>query len=695
VAPLSAIARLMRELSIPPLLAQVVWGRGLQQEALEALTPPLKLSAIPTLPEAAARLEAAIRAKRRILIHGDYDADGISGTALLTLGLRALGAEVIPFIPNRQDGYGIASERVPEHAERAALFLTVDCGISNLEEIAQLQALGVEVIVSDHHHPGQALPDCLVIHPALSPLARQGLPELTGAGVAFHLLWALHERLGLEPPLAYSDLAAIGTIADVAPLLGENRALVKAGLIRLADSQWPGVRAAVAQAIGGRAPSAREVAFVLAPRLNAAGRLGEAEAGLELLMTASERRGRELAAYLDIKNAERRAIQDAMFKEALAQADPEAPALVLHSDTWHPGVMGIVASKVLERFYKPVFIIAQGKGSVRSTPGISAVEGLAYARAHLKRFGGHSQAAGFSLDNAAIAPFRARIFDYARQFPTPQPTLMIDALISRDDLNDELFQAIKGLEPYGQGHPPPLFALTAPLEGARAVGEGGKHLQLRLAGLRGVAWQQGHNAAILAPNTPVNAAIHLHENHWQERRSLELIAAAVRPAQPLGSASSERPLRYRRGQPQDPGAFTALPLNDAEPLALTAPLRELVSRPEVIFALDEAELARLMQLAAQYPSVHDLRRAFVALSRRDTPPFNGVRAELCRRCLLELELIDQHGRARNLKRDPYRSETLMTGLIERYLLQSFVSAYRFADDATFDEAVRRLLGMTY
>jgi single-stranded-DNA-specific exonuclease len=412
-------------------------------------------------------------------------------------------------------------------------------------------------------------------------------------------------------------------------------------------------------------------------------------------MTASERRGRELAAYLDIKNTERRAIQEAMFKEALAQADPEAPALVLHSDTWHPGVMGIVASKVLERFYKPVFIIAQGKGSVRSTPGISAVEGLAYARTHLKRFGGHSQAAGFSLDSAAIAPFRARIFDYVRQFPTPQPRLMIDALFSRDELNDELFQAIKGLEPYGQGHPPPLFVLTEPLEGTRAVGEGGKHLQLRLAGLRGVAWQQGDNASTLTPGAPVNAAFTLHENHWQERRSLEFIAAAVRPAQPLGGASSERPLRYRRGEPNDPGAITTLPLNDAEPLALTVPLRALARRPEVIFALDDAELARLIRLAGQYPGVHDLRRAFVALSRRDAPPFNGVKAELCRRCLRELDLIDGYGRARNLKRDPYRSEALVAGLIERYVLQSFISAYRHTDDAAFDEAVRRLLGMTY
>lgn len=675
----------------------MVWGRGLEQEALEALTPPLQLSAIPTLPLAAARLEAAIRAKRRIVIHGDYDADGICGTALLTLGLRALGADVTPFIPNRKEGYGIAPERVTEHAERADLFLTVDCGISNHEEIAELQALGVEVIVSDHHHPGQTLPDCLVIHPALSPLARHGLPELTGAGVAFHLLWALHERLGLEPPLAYSDLAAIGTIADVAPLLGENRALVKTGLSHLGESQWPGVRASIALALGGRAPTARDVAFIIAPRLNAAGRLGEAEAALELLMTPSERRGRELAAYLDIKNAERRSIQNAMLKEALTQADPEAPALVLHSDSWHPGVMGIVASKVLERFYKPVFIIAQGKGSVRSIPGISAVEGLRYAHAYLERFGGHAQAAGFTIQAAQIAPFRERIFDYVRQFPAPQPTLWIDALVHREDLTDELYEAIEGLEPYGHGHPSPVFALTAPLEGARAVGDGGKHLQLRLAGLRGVAWNFGAEATALAVGTAVNAAVTLRENYWQDQRSLEVIAAALRPAHPLGTARRNARLRYRRGSPDEPAAITTVPLHDHDPLALTAPLRELVrQRSTLTFALDEAELNRLMQLAAQYPGVHDLRRAFVALSRRDPPPFTGVKAELCRRCLRELDLIDAQGHARNgVKRDPYRSATLVAGLVERHLLRSFVAAYRYADDAAFDDAVGQLLGSSY
>ena len=293
-APPAEVERLVRELSLPPVLASVLWARGVD---LDGLRPPLELTRIPELVTAAERIAAALGQNKRILIHGDYDADGISGTAVLTLGLRALGGRVTPFVPNRlKDGYGVHPNRVAEHAAAADLFITVDCGVSNRAEVHALQAAGVEVIVTDHHHPGQLLPDCLTVHPSLSPYAQKGLPELTGAGVAYHLLWALHEHLGLEPPVEYSDLATLGTVADVAPLMGENRALVNAGLAQLAVSRWPGVRAMMKRTLShGKAVTARDVAFILAPRLNAAGRLGEADLGLELLTTASERRALELA----------------------------------------------------------------------------------------------------------------------------------------------------------------------------------------------------------------------------------------------------------------------------------------------------------------------------------------------------------------------------------------------------------------
>src|SRR5690554_296215 len=310
-APPAAVAALARSLQVPPALAALLWSRGLRDAAPDHLTPPLVLSPNPALAAAAERLAKAVKERKRMLIHGDYDADGISGTAILVLGLRELGADVAAFVPNRlTDGYGVSPERVTEHAERADLFVTVDCGISNVAEVGALQRLGVEVIVTDHHTPGEELPDCLVVHPGLSPLAQQGLPELTGAGVAFHLLWALRQHLDLEAPLDYADLATLGTIADVAPLLGENRALIREGLARMSTSRWAGVRASVSQARLSGEITARQVAFVLAPRLNAAGRLGEADLGLELLTTASERRASELAVYLDARNVERRQIQD-------------------------------------------------------------------------------------------------------------------------------------------------------------------------------------------------------------------------------------------------------------------------------------------------------------------------------------------------------------------------------------------------
>src|SRR5690606_26774247 len=254
------------------------------------------------------------------------------------------------------------------------------------------------------------------------------------------------------------------------------------GLARLPDSRWPGVRASVAQAKLGAEVSAREVAFVLAPRLNAAGRLGEADLGLELLTTPSERRARELAVYLDARNAERRKIQDDMYQAALAKADPEAPALVLEDPSWHPGVMGIVASKLLETFYLPVYIAADGKGSVRSTPGISAVAGLRAAAAHLKRYGGHQQAAGFALDMAEFEGFKAAIHGYVSRYPRPVPTVVADAVIAAEEINDGLWHAIRQLEPYGEGHPAPLFALVDRLDMARAVGKGGTTLPLRRGG---------------------------------------------------------------------------------------------------------------------------------------------------------------------------------------------------------------------
>ncbi|MEX2542283.1 MAG: single-stranded-DNA-specific exonuclease RecJ [Trueperaceae bacterium] len=719
-APPAAVECLVRELGVPPLLAAMLWNRGFRDDAASQLRPPLVPTAIPELGTAAARLEDAMRRKERILIHGDYDADGISGTALLLLGLRALGANVAAFIPDRlSDGYGVHSERIDEHVARCDLFLTVDCGISNIAEVARLRAAGVDVIVTDHHHPGQDLPDCLVMHPSLSPNAGAGQAELTGAGVAYHLLWALHERLGLEAPLEYSDIATIGTIADVAPLLGENRALVQAGLQRLADSRWPGLRASVAQASLRHGVTARDVAFVLAPRLNAAGRLGEADMGLELLTTASERRARELAAYLDARNQDRRKIQDDMFAEALLEVDHDAPALVLASDDWHPGVMGIVASKLLELVYKPVFIIAKGKGSVRSTLGISAVAALDSASEHLQRYGGHAQAAGFAIANEQIELFREGICRFVAAHPVPEPRLAADAAVTAGEVDAELYRAMSDLEPFGEGNPAPVLALSDRLEVARAVGKGGGTLQLRIAGLRGVAWQKGALASSLRTGDFVNAAISVREREWKGKRELEFVASEIRPLAPLalsetstsliqgngaqakhggspvrrGRAPAGTPLLDADGANEAPAIWiTRLPASP-DPLAATSQLRDLLAAGTILYLdLDEPALAEARRTAQLLPTVADVRRGFVCLQRGAKLPFEPAKQSLVRVILTELDLLDPHGRVRRgEKRDPHSSGTMMSALIESYRLSTLLNAYRSLDDSGFSAAALTLL----
>lgn len=698
VAPPSGVAQLTRELSLPPLLASILWARGIRSR--DELSPPLERTRIPELSEAAERLALALREKKRITVHGDYDADGISGTAVLTLGLRALGGNVTPFIPNRlTDGYGVHPARVPEHIARSDLFITVDCGISNRTEVAELQAAGLEVIVTDHHHPGQILPDCLTVHPSLSPYAQKGLPELTGAGVAYHLLWALHEHLGLEAPTDYSDLATLGTIADVAPLLGENRALVTLGLAQLAHSRWPGLQTMIARTLShGNAPTARDVAFVIAPRLNAAGRLGEADFGLELLTTASERRALELSSYLDARNADRRKLQDEMLEGALELADPDAPALVLEAPGWHPGVMGIVASKLLERYYKPVFIMAAGKGSVRSTPGISAVGGLEYARDLLERFGGHSQAAGFSIREGQINAFRERIFEYTRQHPVPEPELLADTLLTPDEIDSDLYKSITSLEPYGTGHPAPVFALSGPLLNAKSMGQGGKHLSLQLAtetgSLRGVAWNLGGDADALRAAGRVIAAGALKENTWQGKTNLEFMADGVRPEQrlALGGDAPHAAAIIRGPAPTGERTLTELPLSD-DLLSLTAPFAELVQSGKPLYLeLFEKDLVALLATELP-PTLAEVRAAFVRMQRGHPLRHSEAKNALCRQILGELELLDASGQTtKGQKRDPYSSETLVRGLTERYKLKTFIKAYRLLEDDAFAQTVQTLFG---
>jgi single-stranded-DNA-specific exonuclease len=569
-------------------------------------------------------LLAAIRQRKRIRIHGDYDADGLTGTALLLRGLRALGADVHPFIPHRlEEGYGVLMERVPEHVEGCDLFLTVDCGIANHAELRELLENGVEVLVTDHHTPRETPPPGVVLHPAYTP----GLSEHpTGAGVAFLLLWALYRRLDLPPPLEYADLAAVGTIADVAPLWGWNRALVREGLGRIPTSSTLGLRL-LAEAVGFSG-KAVEVAFRIAPRLNAASRLGEAEKALRLLLTDDEAEARGLVEELSRLNARRQAIEEEMLRRLLPQADPEEKAIVLLDPEGHPGVMGIVASRILEATLRPVFLVAQGKGTVRSLPPISAVEALKSAQDLLKRFGGHREAAGFALEEERFPELKRRLLAYAQSFPDPVKEVELVSPLPPSSLLPQVFRELQPLEPHGAGNPEPLFLLAGLPEDVRLLGEG-RHLAFRLGGVRVVAWRMGQAAL----PQEVEVAGLPTENAWNGSLSYEVQAVDLRePQELLGGVEpfafpvplAEALARARLGEgayvPEDnpegleyarKAGFRLMPPEEA-PLWLGLPPRPVrVARVDV--ALGPEGRARLGSPPALFTPEERLR---LAISRR-------------------------------------------------------------------------------
>ncbi|MGC8967101.1 MAG: single-stranded-DNA-specific exonuclease RecJ [Thermus sp.] len=515
--PVAEWREVMARFGVGPEAALALWHRGVR--APLDLDPPLRLLPLVGLEAAVDLLFSALKEGKRIRVHGDYDADGLTGTALLVRGLSALGARVHPFIPHRlEEGYGVLMDRVPEHLEAAEVFLTVDCGIANHAELRELVENGVEVLVTDHHTPRDTPPPGVVLHPAYTP----GLEEKpTGAGVAFLLLWALHERLGLPPPLEYADLAAVGTIADVAPLWGWNRALVKEGLARLASSSWVGLRL-LAEAVGYTG-KAVEVAFRIAPRLNAASRLGEAEKALRLLLTDDEAEARGLVEELNRLNARRQAIEEEMLKRLLPQADPGEKAIVLLDEEGHPGVMGIVASRILEATLRPVFLVAQGKGTVRSLPPISAVEALRSVEDLLLRYGGHREAAGFALEEGRFPELKRRLLAFAGGFPDPVREVELVSPLPPPSLLPQVFHELALLEPHGAGNPEPLFLMAGAPEDVRLLGEG-RHLAFRLGGVRVVAWRMGQAAL----PQEVEVAGLLSENAWNGSLSYEVQALDLR-----------------------------------------------------------------------------------------------------------------------------------------------------------------------
>ena len=542
-------AQLAQELGISETTARVLLRRGHADAAtarafLAGADPGHDPRLLGDMEAACERIRAAIASGQRICVHGDYDADGICATALAVLVLRELGADVTSHLPSRfEEGYGVQRETLARLAdEGCGLVLTVDCGVTAVEEIAEARTRGLDVVVTDHHRPGDELPDCPIV--ATRP-SDYPFPELCGTGVVYKLGQALLGP-GSEELRRHLDLVAIATISDVVQLVDENRYLARAGLKALARTQKQGLRALMRTAgVDPAAVDAGAVGFRLAPRINAAGRLSHPETALQLLLTEDDTEASELAGRLEELNRERQAVEDRIVREAVAQVEawPESRQrrrgyVVAHED-WHEGVIGIVASRLVERFNRPVVLIAgtdgDWKGSGRSIPSFDLHAALGVCSEHLSRFGGHRAAAGLSIDPAKLGAF-AEAFGEAVDAELPeedlQPRIVVDAVVSGDELTLDLSTELGHLAPFGLGNPG--VTLLLPLCDLSDVAQtaDGKHLRFRVrhrdrpAG-SAIAFGLGRQADRARREVRHDVLFRLEENRWNGTVAPQLVVRQI------------------------------------------------------------------------------------------------------------------------------------------------------------------------
>jgi single-stranded-DNA-specific exonuclease len=550
----AAAAVLAHTLQLPQALAALLVQRGLATEeaarsylrpAIDDLSDPHALAG---MAEAVETITAAVRAGASILVHGDYDVDGQCATALLTRTLRAAGADVHPFVPHRlRDGYDFGPAGLETaRALGASLVITCDCGVTAVETVRAAQAAGIGVVITDHHLPGEELPPALAIVDPQRPDDHSDAGILCGTGVAFKLVQALVPalRLPLNLPYHLLDLVALATVADVVPLQGENRILVKHGLRLLRSSRWPGLRALIeASGLAGKELRAGHLGFILGPRLNAAGRIGEAGDGLRLLLAEDPGEAALLAGRLEGLNLERQSLDQRILEEALAQVerlgDPEQYAgLVLSADGWHPGVVGIVASRVVERYGRPVFLIAFdgeiGKGSGRSISRFNLHAALLACGDLLERYGGHQMAAGLTIRRDNLEAFRERFGGIARETLGPDdlgPEQRVDLEVELAEVTYELERLCRHLEPCGAGNASPVFGVRGVRFGGRSrVGNG--HLKGTLddgsSRLAAIGFQWADRVPWLGDG-PIDAAFRIECNEWNGQVSLQARLCALSP----------------------------------------------------------------------------------------------------------------------------------------------------------------------
>jgi single-stranded-DNA-specific exonuclease len=551
---------LTKYLGVCPVTARILVSRGIctVEDGMQFFAPALSTMPDPFLlkgmPAAVERLLLARKNSEMVCIYGDYDVDGISGTALLVSFLRQVGLVCNYFIPNRfDDGYGLNEEALQHIIDSGAtLIMSVDCGITALKEAAFCQQAGVDLIILDHHTPRESIPEAVAVVNPLQPGCVYPFKMLAGVGVAFNLLIALRSRLrqegqfsaGDEPDLReWLDLVALGTIADVVPLVGQNRLYAFLGLQKLENSCRPGIAALKKVAGIKESVSCGQVGFRLAPRLNAAGRMESAVPGVQLLLSSNAEECAAIADELDTANAERQAVERGILEDAAAMVDgcgtyPACRSIVLASSDWHQGVIGIVASRLVERYHRPTILIAideQGgaKGSGRSIPGFHLLEALNACAGHLERFGGHRYAAGVGLKAEDIDGFAAAFEAASGQILGDSdlvPLLDIDADVRPTQVDLGLANELQRMEPFGAGNPEPILMMRAvTVVERRIVGDG--HLKLRVAAegqiFNAIAFRQ----AECPTDGMLDIAFFPECNCWNNATSLQLRIKAIRKAE--------------------------------------------------------------------------------------------------------------------------------------------------------------------
>ncbi len=552
------VRRISKNLNIPPVITAILLNRNVSETDIPAfMAKSMKSVRNPMLmkdmDKAVKRIKTALDKHEKIVVYGDYDVDGITSTTLMYDFLASLGADVDFYIPNREnEGYGMNIKAVNRLIKQGVkLLITVDCGITALGEVSFAKLLGMDVIVTDHHTCTERLPEdaCAVLNPK-RPDCDYPFDGLAGVGVAFKLVLALAMLFKMNTTQCfnkYIDIVALGTIADIVPLLDENRIMTAKGVAAIASSSRPGIRALIKVSEADKRPfNATSVAFTLAPRLNAAGRLGSADAGVKLLLEKDYAAAEKMAQQLEEENRRRRSEEQIIYAQALEMLDADSElekkkVIVLAKSGWHKGVIGIAAARICEQFYKPCILLSidekgVGKGSGRSVPAFNLFSALAHCEDLLTAFGGHSAAAGLTIDEKSIEEFTKKINAYADSVLSAAdmlPKLDIDYPVTEKDISVEAAKLLEGLEPFGAGNEKPVFALeNVRVYAADTMGADGRHLRLRiLAGdkiINCAGFSMGELAKELNAGDNVSIAFNMDINRFRGAENVQLIIKDIK-----------------------------------------------------------------------------------------------------------------------------------------------------------------------